>query len=56
MSKSNAKKRRVRVKGFVSRGRWRRWILIVLVVLLVIPTVQVAVVPRKRLRLTRLGR
>jgi hypothetical protein len=45
MPKLNAKKRRVnRVKGFASRGRGKKWILIVLVVLLLIPAMQVAVV------------
>src|SRR5438105_4829566 len=33
-----------RVKGFASRGRWKKWILILLVVLLLIPATQVAVV------------
>lgn len=44
MAKTNAKKRRVRAKGSASRGRWKRWTLIVLVVLLLIPAMQVAVV------------
>src|SRR5437762_13216557 len=45
MPKPNAKKRRVnRVKGFASRGRAKKWILLLLVVLLLIPTMQVAVV------------
>src|SRR5204863_5297346 len=45
MRKPNAKKRRVnRVKGFASRGRWKKWILVLLVVLLLIPAMQVAVV------------
>ncbi len=45
MPKSNAKKRRVnRVKGFASRGRGKKWILLLLVVLLLIPAMQVAVV------------
>jgi monofunctional biosynthetic peptidoglycan transglycosylase len=45
MPKPNAKKRRVnRVKGFASRGRGKKWILILLVVLLLIPAMQVAVV------------
>jgi len=52
MPKTNAKKRRV--EGIASRGffRRRKWIWIVLL----IPAMQVAVVPRKRLRLTRLSR
>jgi hypothetical protein len=38
MPRPNAKKRRVnRVKGFASRGRGKKWILVVLVVLLLIP-------------------
>jgi monofunctional glycosyltransferase len=45
MPKPNAKKRRVnRVKGFASRGRAKKWILLLLVVLLLIPAMQVAVV------------
>ena len=45
MPKPNAKKRRVnRVKGFASRGRGKKWILVSLVVLLLIPAIQVAVV------------
>jgi len=45
MPKPNAKKRRVnRVKGFASRGRGKKWILLLLVVLLLIPAMQVAVV------------
>src|SRR5256714_5301079 len=44
MRKPNAKKRRVRVKGFASRGRGKKWILLLLVVLLLIPAMQVAVV------------
>src|SRR5947208_14832055 len=45
MSKPNAKKRRVnRVKGFASRGRGKKWILLLLVVLLLIPAMQVAAV------------
>jgi len=45
MPKPNAKKRRVnRVKGFASRGRGKKWILVLLVVLLLIPPMQVAVV------------
>ena len=45
MPKPNAKKRRVnRVKGFASRGRGKKWILVLLVVLLFIPGMQVAVV------------
>src|SRR5437870_12953063 len=45
MPKPNAKKRRVnRVKGFASRGRWKKWILVLLVVLLLIPAIQVATV------------
>src|SRR5437868_710527 len=44
MPKPNAKKRRVRVKGVASRGRGKKWILILLVVLLLIPALQVAVV------------
>jgi monofunctional biosynthetic peptidoglycan transglycosylase len=45
MPKPNAKKRRVnRVKGFASRGRGKKWILVLLVVLLLIPAMQVAVV------------
>src|SRR6266513_1117704 len=45
MQKPNAKKRRVnRVKGFASRGRGKKWILILLAVLLLIPAMQVAVV------------
>src|SRR5438874_5919172 len=45
MSKPNAKKRRVnRVKGFASRGRGKKWILLLLVVLLLVPAMQVAVV------------
>src|SRR5260370_42681309 len=45
MLKPNAKKRRVnRVKGFASRGRGKKWILLLLLVLLLIPAMQVAVV------------
>src|SRR4030095_13516225 len=56
MPTPNAKKRRVnrvkgsaprghaRVKGFASRGRGKKWILLLLVVLLLIPAMQVAVV------------
>jgi monofunctional biosynthetic peptidoglycan transglycosylase len=45
MPKPNAKKRRVnRVKGFASRGRGKKWILLLLAVLLLIPALQVAVV------------
>src|SRR5438477_7414886 len=56
MPKPNPKKRRVnrvkgsaprghaRVKGFASRGRGKKWILLLLVVLLLIPAMQVAVV------------
>src|SRR5436309_15794472 len=47
MPKANAKKRRVnRVKGFASRGFFRRWkwVLIPVVALLLIPAMQVAVV------------
>jgi hypothetical protein len=47
MPKPNAKKRRVnRVKGFASRGFFRRWkwVLIPLVALLLLPAMQVAVV------------
>ena len=45
MPKPNAKKRRVnRVKGFASRGRGKKWILLLLVVLLLIPAMQVVVV------------
>src|SRR6266480_8021261 len=33
-----------RVKGFASRGRGKKWILVLLVVLLIIPAMQVAVV------------
>ena len=45
MAKSKAKKRRVnRVKGFASRGRGKKCILILIVVLLLIPAMQVAVV------------
>src|SRR6266550_348023 len=56
MSKPNAKKRRVNrvkgsasrgrtgVKGFASRGRGKKWILVLIVVLLLIPAMQVAVV------------
>jgi monofunctional biosynthetic peptidoglycan transglycosylase len=56
MPKPNAKKRRVnrvkgsaprghpRVKGFASRGRGKKWILLLLLVLLLIPAMQVAVV------------
>src|SRR5436853_2007178 len=45
MPKPNAKKRRVNhVKGFASRGRGKKWILLLLVVLLLIPAMQVAVV------------
>ena len=47
MPKPNAKKRRVnRVKGFASRGLFRRWkwVLIPVAVLLLIPAMQVAVV------------
>lgn len=56
--KDDAKKRRVRVNGSASRGRRRRWKwgLIPVLVLLLISAMQVAVVPRKRLRLTRLPR
>jgi hypothetical protein len=35
---------RNRVKGFASRGRGKKWILLLLVVLLLIPAMQVAVV------------
>jgi hypothetical protein len=61
MPKTNAEKRRVRVnrvKGFASRGfirRWK-WFWLVMLGLLLILAMQVAVVPRKRLRLARLGR
>ena len=44
MHKPNPRKRRVRVKGVASRGRGKKWILILLVVLLLIPAMQVAVV------------
>src|SRR5258705_764526 len=45
MPKPNAKKRRVnRVKDSVSRGRAKKWILLLLVVLLFIPAIQVAAV------------
>ena len=45
MPNPNAKKRRVnRVKGFASRGRGKKWVLVLLVVLLLIPAMQVAVV------------
>jgi hypothetical protein len=45
MPKPTAKKRRVnRVKGSASRGRGKKWILVLLVVLLLIPAMQVAVV------------
>src|SRR5213079_2601816 len=45
MPRPNANKRRVnRVKGFASRGRGKKWILVLLVVLLLIPAMQVAVV------------
>ena len=45
MPKPNPKKRRVnRVKGFASRGRGKKWVLIGLLVLLLIPAMQVAVV------------
>jgi monofunctional biosynthetic peptidoglycan transglycosylase len=45
MPKPNAKKRRVnRVKGFASRGRGKKWILVLLVVLVLIPAMQVAMV------------
>jgi monofunctional biosynthetic peptidoglycan transglycosylase len=45
MPKPKAKKRRVnRVKGSASRGRGKKWILVLLVVLLLIPAMQVAVV------------
>ena len=47
MPKPNAKKRRVnRVKGFASRGFFRRWkwVLIPLVAFLLVPAMQVAVV------------
>src|SRR5437870_6865007 len=45
MPKPNAKKRRVNhVKGFASRGRRKKWILLLLMVLLLIPAMQVAVV------------
>jgi len=56
MTKPNAKKRRAnrvkgsaprghaRVKGFASRGRGKKWILLLLVVLLLIPAMQVAMV------------
>src|SRR2546429_7299707 len=33
-----------RVKGFASRGRGKKWILLLLVVLLLVPAMQVAVV------------
>jgi len=61
MSKTNAKRRRVRVnrvKGVASRGFFRRWrwVLIGFVILLLIPAMQVALVPRKKLCLTRLWR
>jgi hypothetical protein len=57
MTKRKTKKRN-RVKGVASRGLGRRWkwILILLVVLLLIPAMQVTMLPRKRLRLTRLSR
>jgi hypothetical protein len=53
MQKVNSKKRggRVtRVKGVASRGFFRRWrwIWIVLLVLLLIPAMQVGLVPRKK--------
>src|SRR4029077_17280506 len=45
MPKPNAKKRRVnRVKGSASRGRGKKWILVLLVVLLLMPAMQVAMV------------
>src|SRR5207249_7951612 len=45
MPKPNAKKRRVhRVKRYASRGRAKKWILVLLVVLLLIPAMQVATV------------
>src|SRR6058998_2509129 len=45
MPKPKAKKRRVNhVKGFASRGRGKKWILLLLVVLLLIPAMQVAAV------------
>src|SRR5437764_12206034 len=56
MPKPNAKKRRVnrvkgsaprghaRVKGFASRDRGKKWVLILIVALLLIPAMQVAVV------------
>jgi nitrate reductase NapE component len=45
MPTPNAKKRRVnRVKGFASRGRWKKWILLLLLAFLLIPAMQVALV------------
>ncbi len=45
MPTPKAKKRRVnRVKGFASRGRGKKWILVLLMVLLLIPAMQVGVV------------
>jgi nitrate reductase NapE component len=45
MPTPNAKKRRVnRVKGFAARGRWKKWILLLLLAFLLIPVMQVAVV------------
>src|SRR5437762_12540034 len=45
MPMPNSKKRRVnRVKDSASRGRGKKWILLLLVVLLLIPAMQVAVV------------
>jgi len=42
--KDSVSRGRTRVKGFASRGRGKKWILILLVVLLLIPAMQVAVV------------
>jgi hypothetical protein len=58
MAKAKTRTPRNRVKGVASRGFFRRWkwIWIPLLVLLLIPAMQVAAVPRKRLRLTRLSR
>ncbi|HEX3232457.1 MAG TPA: hypothetical protein VHQ95_25985, partial [Pyrinomonadaceae bacterium] len=42
--KGSAPRAHARVKGFASRGRGKKWILILVVVLLLIPAMQVAVV------------
>jgi len=42
--KRSASRAHARVKGFASRGRGKKWVLLLLVVLLLIPAIQVAVV------------